>query len=89
MSNDDDHSGQIYMITGIGGRSLYPIYSQSPFVAKQNDDQYGFINLDFPTNNTLTVTAYANEKKMMTIILIGSNKANNNIIDQFIISKNI
>ena len=51
------------MITGIGGRSLYPIYSQSPFVAKQNDDQYGFINLDFPTNNTLTVTAYANEKE--------------------------
>jgi Concanavalin A-like lectin/glucanases superfamily/Calcineurin-like phosphoesterase len=87
--NDDDHSGQIYMITGIGGRSLYPIYSQSPFVAKQNDDQYGFINLDFTTNNTLTVTAYANEKEDDNDNTRGSNNANNNIIDQFIISKTI
>jgi hypothetical protein len=86
-SNDDDHSGQIYMITGIGGRSLYPIYSQSPFVAKQNDDQYGFVNLDFTTNNTLTVTAYANEKDDDDNTIIGSNNATNNIIDQFIVSK--
>ena len=75
------------MITGIGGRSLYPIYSQSPFVAKQNDDQYGFVNLDFTTNNTLTVTAYANEKDDDDNTIIGSNNATNNIIDQFIISK--
>jgi hypothetical protein len=74
------------MITGIGGRSLYPIYDQSPFVAKQNDDQYGFVNLDFTTNNTLTATVYANEKDSNNMTG-SSNNANNNLIDQFRISK--
>jgi hypothetical protein len=85
-NSNDNYSGQIYMITGIGGRSLYPIYDQSPFVAKQNDDQYGFVNLDFTTNNTLTATVYANEKDSNNMTG-SSNNANNNLIDQFRISK--
>ncbi|HET9805421.1 MAG TPA: hypothetical protein VFP49_00780 [Nitrososphaeraceae archaeon] len=31
-NSNDNYSGQIYMITGIGGRSLYPIESQSPLL---------------------------------------------------------
>ena len=83
-NSNDSYSGQIYMITGIGGRSLYPIESQSPFVAKQNDDQYGFVNLDFTTNNTLTATVYANEYNKNSSI---NNNNRSDVIDQFIISK--
>ncbi len=83
-NSNDNYSGQIYMITGIGGRSLYPIESQSPFVAKQNDDQYGFVNLDFTTNNTLTATVYANEYNKNSSI---NNNNRSDVIDQFIISK--
>jgi hypothetical protein len=85
-NSNDNYFGQIYMIIGIGGRSLYPIESQSPFIAKQNDDQYGFVNLDFTTNNTLTATVYANEKDSNNMTG-SSNNANNNLIDQFRISK--
>jgi predicted phosphodiesterase len=84
-SNNDDYSGQIYIITGTGGRSLYDIQQQSPFVAKQYDEHYGFLNLDFTTNNTLTVTFYANEKNKD--LKDNNNLKNNDIIDQFIISK--
>ena len=84
-SNNDDYSGQIYIITGTGGRSLYDIQQQSPFVAKQYDEHYGFLNLDFTTKNTLTVTFYANEKNKD--LKDNNNLKNNNIIDQFIISK--
>ena len=34
------------------GRSHYDIEQQAPFVANQNDDQYGFLNIDINTNNT-------------------------------------
>ncbi|HJU60072.1 MAG TPA: LamG-like jellyroll fold domain-containing protein [Nitrososphaeraceae archaeon] len=84
-SSSGDYSGQIYIITGTGGRSLYEIKQQAPFVAKQYDDQYGFLNLDFTTNNTLTATFYGNEKDNNNTI--GSNNIKNNILDQFTISK--
>jgi hypothetical protein len=83
-NSNDNYFGQIYMIIGIGGRSLYPIESQSPFIAKQNDDQYGFVNLDFTTNNTLTATVYANEYNKNSSI---NNNNRSDVIDQFIISK--
>jgi predicted phosphodiesterase len=86
-NNRSDYSGQIYIITGTGGRSLYELKDQAPFVAKQYDEQYGFLNLDFSTNNTLTATFYANEKNDNNMTG-SSNNANKNIIDQFIISKN-
>ncbi|HJU59507.1 MAG TPA: hypothetical protein VJ583_07135 [Nitrososphaeraceae archaeon] len=54
-SSSGDYSGQIYIITGTGGRSLYEIKQQAPFVAIQHDKHYGFLNLDFSINNTLTV----------------------------------
>ena len=84
-SRSDYYSGQIYIITGTGGRSLYEIKQQAPFVAKQHDEHYGFLNLDFPTNNTLTATFYANEKD--NINTVGGNNININILDQFTISK--
>jgi hypothetical protein len=84
-SSRSDYSGQIYIITGTGGRSLYEIKEQAPFVARQQDKHYGFLNLDFPTNNTLTATFYANEKDNITTV--GSNNIKINILDQFTISK--
>ena len=59
--SSSDYSGQIYIITGTGGRSLYEIKQQAPVVAKQYDDQYGFLNIDINANNTsLTGTFYSN-----------------------------
>ena len=86
-NSSNDYSGQIYIITGTGGRSLYEIKQQAPFVAKQYDKHYGFLNLDFTTNNTLTATFYANERDINNNTIDSSNNANNIIIDQFIISK--
>ncbi len=86
-SSSGDYSGQIYIITGTGGRSLYEIKQQAPFVAKQYDDQYGFLNLDFTTNNTLIATFYGNEKDNNNNNTIGNNNIKNNILDQFTISK--
>ena len=87
--NSNDYSGQIYIITGTGGRSLYEIKQQSPFVVKQYDEQYGFLNLDFTIDNTLTATFYANEKdnNNNNNTIDSNNNVNNTIIDQFIISK--
>ncbi len=89
--NSNDYSGQIYIITGTGGRSLYEIKQQAPFVAKQYDKHYGFLNLDFTTNNTLTATFYANVRDINNNnnnnTIYSSNNVNNIMIDQFIISK--
>jgi hypothetical protein len=36
----------IYLITGTAGRSHYEIKQQTPFVAKQDDTHFGFLNID-------------------------------------------
>ena len=75
-----DYLGQIYLITGTAGRSHYDIQQQAPFIANQNDDQYGFLNIDINANNTsLTGTFYSNWND--------DTLGNSNILDQFTISK--
>jgi calcineurin-like phosphoesterase family protein/iron/zinc purple acid phosphatase-like protein C len=80
-----DYEGQIYLITGTAGRSHYDLEGQAPFVVKQNDDDYGFLNIDINTNNTsLTGTFYSNGNDET---LNNNMNENNNVIDQFTISK--
>ena len=80
---DNDNNGIIYLITGTAGRSLYEIKGQAPFVAKQDDKHFGFLNIDI-TGNTLKGTFYANENKLSPHYY---SDYHNNIVDQFTISK--
>jgi hypothetical protein len=82
---DDKNKGVIYLITGMGGRSLYPIKEQAPFVAKQDDKHFGFLNIDI-NGKTLKGTFYANEPQLPNYHYV---KYQNNIIDEFTISKTI
>jgi hypothetical protein len=59
---NDDNRGVIYLTTGTGGRSLYEIEQQAPFVAKQADEHFGFLNIDI-NDKTLIGTFYANEEE--------------------------
>jgi len=81
--NNDD-GGVIYLIIGTAGRSLYEIKEQAPFVAKQDDKHYGFLNIDI-IGNTLKGTFYANESELPRYHYV--NYQGNIIIDQFTISK--
>jgi hypothetical protein len=81
-----DYEGQIYLITGIAGRSHYELEAQAPFVVKQDDEHFGFLNIDINTNNTLLIgTFYSNENDDDT--LHDNIDENKNVIDQFTISK--
>ena len=79
-----DYSGQIYLIIGTAGKSHYDIQQRASFIANQNDDQYGFLNIDINANNTsVTGTFYSNGNDDT----LGNNNIKNNILDQFTISK--
>ncbi|HET8793232.1 MAG TPA: LamG-like jellyroll fold domain-containing protein, partial [Nitrososphaeraceae archaeon] len=83
---NDDYQGQIYLITGTAGRSHYNLEGQALFVVKQNDDNFGFLNIEIDGDNTsLTGTFYSNENDDDT--LNNNINENNSIIDQFTISK--
>jgi hypothetical protein len=82
-NNYNEDRGVIYLITGTAGRSLYEINDQSPFVAKQDDKDFGFLNIDID-NQSLKGTFYKNENKK-GIINVGFQ--NNQIADHFTISK--
>ena len=79
----EDYQGQIYFITGTAGRSHYEIKEQAPFVAKQDDKHFGFLNIDVD-GKTLKGTFYANESELPHYYYVDYQ---NNIIDQFTISK--
>jgi hypothetical protein len=84
--NDDDdknNKGVIYLIIGIGGRSLYEIKGQAPFVAKQDDKHFGFLNIDI-NSKKLKGTFYANASILPHYHYVNYQ---NNIIDEFTISK--
>ncbi len=87
-----DPLGQIYLITGTAGKSHYDIQQQAPFITNQNDNQYGFLNIDINANNTssLTGTFYSNGNDNEDDDTLGSNNIikNNDILDKFTISKN-
>jgi hypothetical protein len=82
LNNYKEDSGVIYVISGTAGRSHYEIEQQAPFVAKQDDKNFGFLNIDI-NDNTVKGTFYANEKEL------GYNyvASGNNVIDDFTISK--
>jgi hypothetical protein len=92
QTNYNDLLGQIYLITGTAGKSLYDIQQQAPFITNQNDNQYGFLNIDINANNTssLTGTFYSNGNDNEDDDTLGSNNIikNNDILDKFTISKN-
>jgi hypothetical protein len=71
------------LITGTAGRSLYEIKEQAPFVAKQDDTHFGFLNIDI-NSKTLKGTFYANKSELPHYHYV---KYENNIIDEFTISK--
>ncbi len=77
--NNDD--GVIYIISGTAGRSHYAIKEQSSFVSKQDDKNFGFLNIDIKSDKTLTASFYANEDSF------NNDKNNKNVIDRFTISK--
>ena len=79
------NDGVIYLIIGTAGRSLYDIEEQAPFVSKQYDEQFGFLNIDIYPNNVLRGTFYANEDDDEPQYYSVST-TNNNMIDRFIIS---
>jgi hypothetical protein len=79
----EDYQGQIYFITGTAGRSHYEIKEQAPFIAKQDDKHFGFLNIDID-GKTLKGTFYANESELPNSYYVDYQ---NNIIDEFTISK--
>ena len=81
--NDKDNNGIIYLITGTAGRSLYELEGQAPFVAKQDDKHFGFLNIEI-NGKTLKGTFYANENKLPQNYYPDYH---NNIVDEFTISK--
>ena len=83
--DSDNNKGVIYLITGTGGRSLYEIKEQAPFVAKQDDKHFGFLNIDI-NGKKLKGTFFANELQVPSYHYV---KYQNNIIDEFTISKTI
>ncbi|HET8794071.1 MAG TPA: metallophosphoesterase [Nitrososphaeraceae archaeon] len=81
--NNNKEDGIIYLITGTAGRSNYEIKEQAPFVAKQDDEHFGFLNIDI-NDKTLKGTFYANEQEFPNYYYVDYR---NDIIDQFTISK--
>src|SRR5688572_20180857 len=77
-----DYQGQIFLITGTAGRSHYEIKEQAPFVVKQDDQHFGFLNLDI-NGKTIKGSFYANEPQSNYQYV----DYKNNIIDQFTVSK--
>jgi hypothetical protein len=78
-----DQPGQIFLITGTAGRSHYEIKEQAPFVVKQDDQHFGFLNIDI-NGKTIKGTFYANEPQSNNYQYVDYK---NNIIDQFTVSK--
>ncbi len=81
--NNDKEDGVIYLITGTAGRSLYEIKEQAPFIAKQDDKHFGFLNIDI-NGKILKGSFFSNKSEMPQQHYIKSEK---NIIDHFTISK--
>lgn len=81
----DNNGGVIYLTTGTAGRSHYAIKQQAPFVAKQDDKHFGFLNIDI-NGKKLKGTFYANELQIPRYHYVNYQ---NNVIDEFTISKTI
>ena len=86
---DNANGGVVYLIIGTAGRSLYDIEGDAPFVANQQDEQFGFLNIEV-YSNALVGTFYANEDSANendnTQYYFVSSSPDNNVIDRFTIS---
>ena len=61
-TNYKDPAGEVYVNVGTGGESHYPLENQAPFVETQDDNSYGFINVDIMNGGrTMKGTFYTNE----------------------------
>lgn len=101
-SYNSDNGGVVYLIIGTGGRSLYDVKGDAPFLANHQDKQFGFLNIDVYSSDALVGTFYANEnysyndddnKNGYYFVSTAASASNSspydkNIIDQFIISSN-
>gem|GEM_PF-340673 len=81
QNNYNNDNGVIYLITGTAGRSHYEINQQAPFIAKQDDKNFGFLNIVI-RHSTLKGTFYGNERESGYYNVAYQN----NIIDHFTIS---
>ena len=102
QNNYDTYNGVIYLVTGTAGRSHYEFEGQSPYIFKQDDKNFGFLNIDV-NGKTLKGTFYVNQYASGSDIespnnILGTFYANqyasgsdiespNNILDDFTISK--
>jgi calcineurin-like phosphoesterase family protein/iron/zinc purple acid phosphatase-like protein C len=82
--DNNGNGGVIYLTTGTAGRSHYAITQQAPFVAKEDDQNFGFLNIDI-NGKTLKGTFYANANEIEQQDSSHGNDKNN-VIDHFIIS---
>ena len=81
QNNYDTYNGVIYLVTGTAGRSHYEFEGQSPYIVKQDDKNFGFLNIDV-NGKTLKGTFYANQYGSGSGI-----ESPNNILDDFTLSK--
>jgi len=75
---DGQKDGIVFAIVGTGGVNLYPFTGQAPFVEKQFDNKFGYLNIDITNGNPhskLTGTFYDNK--------------GGQILDQFTIDKDL
>ena len=72
----NDLEGQIYLITGLGGQKKYLLDGKEKYVVEQQDDDFGFLNLNI-LGNKLEGIFYSNDYPV-----------NKSIKDKFFISKN-
>ena len=74
----NDTDGTVFALVGTGGESFYPFSGQAPYVAKQFDGRFGFLDISISNGNPhpkLTGTFYDNK--------------GGNPLDQFSIEKEI
>ena len=81
QNNYDTYNGVIYLVIGTAGRSHYEFEGQAPYIVKQDDKNFGFLNIDV-NSKTLKGTFYANQYGSGSDI-----ESSNNILDDFTISK--
>jgi len=66
QNNYDTYNGVIYLVTGTAGRSHYQFESQAPYIVKQDDKNFGFLNIDV-NGKTLKGIFYANHTDRVLI----------------------
>ncbi|HET7644547.1 MAG TPA: hypothetical protein VFK40_13655, partial [Nitrososphaeraceae archaeon] len=83
---NNNNEGVIYLVTGTAGRSLYELEGQAPYVVKQDDKHYGFINIKI-NDKILEMDFHANANVVRGKFNYYSINYQNNLIDQFTLSK--